>query len=74
MNRTAQNATTRVPVGAGNGMLVPRVESSAAPTSSTSASTTRRGLNPTMPEPIDYKSAGVDLDTYEETMAQLPPY
>src|SRR3954463_15361767 len=24
-------------------------------------------------EPIDYKSAGVDLDTYEETMAQLPP-
>jgi phosphoribosylformylglycinamidine cyclo-ligase len=25
------------------------------------------------PEPIDYKSAGVDLDTYEETMAQLPP-
>jgi phosphoribosylformylglycinamidine cyclo-ligase len=26
-----------------------------------------------MPEPIDYKSAGVDLDTYEETMAQLPP-
>ncbi len=27
----------------------------------------------TEPEPIDYKSAGVDLDTYEETMAQLPP-
>ena len=26
-----------------------------------------------MPEPIDYKSAGVDLDTYERTMAQLPP-
>jgi phosphoribosylformylglycinamidine cyclo-ligase len=26
-----------------------------------------------MSEPIDYKSAGVDLDTYEETMAQLPP-
>ena len=26
-----------------------------------------------MAEPIDYKSAGVDLDTYEETMAQLPP-
>jgi phosphoribosylformylglycinamidine cyclo-ligase len=26
-----------------------------------------------MPEPTDYKSAGVDLDTYEETMAQLPP-
>ncbi|MFO0951819.1 MAG: phosphoribosylformylglycinamidine cyclo-ligase [Isosphaeraceae bacterium] len=26
-----------------------------------------------MTEPIDYKSAGVDLDTYEETMAQLPP-
>ncbi len=26
-----------------------------------------------MPEPIDYKSAGVDLDTYEQTMAQLPP-
>ena len=26
-----------------------------------------------MPEPIDYKAAGVDLDTYEETMAQLPP-
>ena len=23
--------------------------------------------------PIAYKSAGVDLDTYEETMAQLPP-
>ena len=23
--------------------------------------------------PIDYKSAGVDLDTYGETMAQLPP-
>jgi phosphoribosylformylglycinamidine cyclo-ligase len=27
----------------------------------------------TMPEPINYKAAGVDLDTYEETMAQLPP-
>ena len=26
-----------------------------------------------MPEPIDYKSAGVDLDTYEETMRRLPP-
>jgi phosphoribosylformylglycinamidine cyclo-ligase len=26
-----------------------------------------------MPEPIDYKSAGVDLDAYETTMAQLPP-
>src|SRR5690348_6946418 len=26
-----------------------------------------------MPEPIDYKGAGVDLDVYEETMAQLPP-
>jgi phosphoribosylformylglycinamidine cyclo-ligase len=26
-----------------------------------------------MPKPIDYKAAGVDLDTYEETMAQLPP-
>jgi phosphoribosylformylglycinamidine cyclo-ligase len=26
-----------------------------------------------MTEPIDYKAAGVDLDTYEETMAQLPP-
>jgi phosphoribosylformylglycinamidine cyclo-ligase len=26
-----------------------------------------------MPESIDYKSAGVDLDTYEKTMAQLPP-
>ena len=25
------------------------------------------------PQPVDYKSAGVDLDTYEETMAQLPP-
>jgi phosphoribosylformylglycinamidine cyclo-ligase len=24
-------------------------------------------------EPIDYKSAGVDLDVYEQTMAQLPP-
>ncbi len=26
-----------------------------------------------MSEPIDYKSAGVDLDLYEETMARLPP-
>ncbi|HEX8202658.1 MAG TPA: phosphoribosylformylglycinamidine cyclo-ligase [Isosphaeraceae bacterium] len=26
-----------------------------------------------MTEPIDYKAAGVDLDVYEETMAQLPP-
>lgn len=26
-----------------------------------------------MSQPIDYKAAGVDLDTYEETMAQLPP-
>jgi phosphoribosylformylglycinamidine cyclo-ligase len=26
-----------------------------------------------MSEPIDYRAAGVDLDTYEETMAQLPP-
>ncbi len=26
-----------------------------------------------MPEPIDYKAAGVDLDAYEETMRQLPP-
>lgn len=26
-----------------------------------------------MPEPIDYKAAGVDLDTYEETMRRLPP-
>jgi phosphoribosylformylglycinamidine cyclo-ligase len=26
-----------------------------------------------MPESIDYKAAGVDLDLYEETMAQLPP-
>ena len=26
-----------------------------------------------MTEPINYKAAGVDLDTYEETMRQLPP-
>ena len=26
-----------------------------------------------MPEPIDYKSSGVDLDAYEQTMALLPP-
>jgi phosphoribosylformylglycinamidine cyclo-ligase len=26
-----------------------------------------------MSESIDYRAAGVDLDTYEETMAQLPP-
>jgi phosphoribosylaminoimidazole (AIR) synthetase len=26
-----------------------------------------------MAEPIDYKAAGVDLDTYEQTMAKLPP-
>jgi phosphoribosylformylglycinamidine cyclo-ligase len=26
-----------------------------------------------MTQPIDYKSAGVDLDVYERTMAQLPP-
>src|SRR6516225_7710916 len=26
-----------------------------------------------MSEPIDYKAAGVDLDTYAETMAALPP-
>ncbi len=26
-----------------------------------------------MTEPIDYKAAGVDLDTYEETMRRLPP-
>lgn len=26
-----------------------------------------------MPEPLDYKSAGVDLETYERTMAALPP-
>ena len=26
-----------------------------------------------MPDPIDYKAAGVDLDTYEETMRRLPP-
>ncbi len=26
-----------------------------------------------MPEPIDYKAAGVDLDAYEQTMARLPP-
>lgn len=26
-----------------------------------------------MSQPIDYKSAGVDLDVYEETMARLPP-
>src|SRR5262249_52824522 len=26
-----------------------------------------------MPEPIDYKAAGVDLATYESTMALLPP-
>jgi phosphoribosylformylglycinamidine cyclo-ligase len=26
-----------------------------------------------MSQSIDYKSAGVDLDTYEQTMAQLPP-
>ncbi len=26
-----------------------------------------------MPEPIDYKAAGVDLDLYDETMARLPP-
>jgi phosphoribosylformylglycinamidine cyclo-ligase len=26
-----------------------------------------------MAEPIDYKAAGVDLDTYEETMRRLPP-
>ncbi|WP_169976915.1 phosphoribosylformylglycinamidine cyclo-ligase [Tautonia rosea] len=25
------------------------------------------------PKPIDYKSAGVDLDAYEETMRQIPP-
>jgi phosphoribosylformylglycinamidine cyclo-ligase len=26
-----------------------------------------------MPEPIDYKAAGVDLDVYEQTLAQFPP-
>ncbi|MDX2038769.1 MAG: phosphoribosylformylglycinamidine cyclo-ligase [Isosphaeraceae bacterium] len=26
-----------------------------------------------MPEPVDYKAAGVDLDTYEETMRGIPP-
>src|SRR3954452_17468001 len=26
-----------------------------------------------MSQPIDYRAAGVDLDTYEETMARLPP-
>src|SRR3954464_2929217 len=26
-----------------------------------------------MPEPFDYRAAGVDLDVYEQTMAQLPP-
>lgn len=26
-----------------------------------------------MAKPIDYKAAGVDLDVYEQTMAQLPP-
>jgi phosphoribosylformylglycinamidine cyclo-ligase len=26
-----------------------------------------------MPEPIDYKAAGVDLDTYEETMGRIKP-
>ncbi|HKM53559.1 MAG TPA: phosphoribosylformylglycinamidine cyclo-ligase [Isosphaeraceae bacterium] len=26
-----------------------------------------------MSEPLDYRSAGVDLSTYEETMARLPP-
>jgi phosphoribosylformylglycinamidine cyclo-ligase len=26
-----------------------------------------------MVQPIDYKAAGVDLDTYEQTMARLPP-
>lgn len=26
-----------------------------------------------MSEPIDYKAAGVDLDTYERTMEQIPP-
>lgn len=26
-----------------------------------------------MTQPIDYKAAGVDLDTYEETMRRLPP-
>jgi phosphoribosylformylglycinamidine cyclo-ligase len=26
-----------------------------------------------MPESMDYKAAGVDLETYEKTMAQLPP-
>jgi phosphoribosylformylglycinamidine cyclo-ligase len=26
-----------------------------------------------MPEPVDYKAAGVDLDLYEQTMAKLPP-
>ena len=36
--------------------------------------TTRRAPNLIMPEPIDYKSAGVDLDTYEQTMAQLRLY
>src|SRR5690242_4380619 len=32
-----------------------------------------RAPQPSMPESIDYKSAGVDLDLYEETMARLPP-
>jgi phosphoribosylformylglycinamidine cyclo-ligase len=26
-----------------------------------------------MPEPVDYRAAGVDLDLYEQTMAKLPP-
>ncbi len=30
-------------------------------------------MSESVPAPIDYKSAGVDLETYEETMAQLPP-
>ena len=25
------------------------------------------------PQPVDYKSSGVDLDAYEQTMALLPP-
>lgn len=34
--------------------------------------TTRRSIE-IMSKPIDYKSAGVDLDAYEETMSRLPP-
>lgn len=67
---TDPDRTARVPAGAAGGMMA--LDRRCVRKREDAGTRAPRTVEP-MSQPIDYKSAGVDLDTYEETMAQLPP-